>query len=114
MLASSRVARFDGTAWRPLGPGFAASVYALAKLPDGTLGAGGAFLTTGSPQFQIAPYFATWSDTCCGPADFNGDGDVGTDADIGAFFACLGGNCCRFCGSADFNGDGDVGTDAEH
>jgi hypothetical protein len=46
-------------------------------------------------------------------ADFNGDGDVGTDADIEAFFACLAGNCCPTCGSADFNGDGDVGTDAD-
>ncbi len=45
--------------------------------------------------------------------DFNGDGDVGTDADIVAFFACLSGNCCATCGSADFNGDGDVGTDAD-
>jgi uncharacterized membrane protein len=49
----------------------------------------------------------------CGSADFNGDGDVGTDADIEAFFACLAGTCCRTCGSADFNGDGDVGTDAD-
>jgi hypothetical protein len=46
-------------------------------------------------------------------ADFNGDGDIGTDADIEAFFACLGGNCCTTCGTADFNGDGDVGTDAD-
>jgi hypothetical protein len=46
-------------------------------------------------------------------ADFNGDGDLGTDADIEAFFACLGGSCCATCGSADFNGDGDVGTDAD-
>ncbi len=46
-------------------------------------------------------------------ADFNGDGDVGTDADIEAYFACLGGNCCAACGSADFNADGDVGTDAD-
>jgi hypothetical protein len=46
-------------------------------------------------------------------ADFNGDGDVGTDADIEAFFACLSGTCCATCGSADFNGDGDVGTDAD-
>jgi hypothetical protein len=46
-------------------------------------------------------------------ADFNGDGDVGTDSDIAAFFACLGGNCCATCGTADFNGDGDVGTDAD-
>jgi hypothetical protein len=51
----------------------------------------------------------------CGTADFDGDGDVGTDADIEAFFACLAGNCCPTCfsGGADFNGDGDVGTDAD-
>jgi hypothetical protein len=47
------------------------------------------------------------------PADFNGDGDTGTDADIEAFFACLAGNCCDTCASADFNGDGDFGTDAD-
>jgi hypothetical protein len=51
----------------------------------------------------------------CGSADFNGDGDVGTDADIEAFFACLAGSCCATCDphGADFNGDGDVGTDAD-
>jgi hypothetical protein len=51
----------------------------------------------------------------CGDQDFNGDGDFGTDADIEAFFACLGGNCCATCWElgADFNGDGDVGTDAD-
>jgi hypothetical protein len=46
--------------------------------------------------------------------DYNDDGDVGTDADIEAFFACLAGNCCATCPSdADFNGDGDVGTDED-
>jgi V8-like Glu-specific endopeptidase len=45
--------------------------------------------------------------------DFDGDGDVGTDADIEAFFACLGGNCCGTCASADFDQDGDWGTDAD-
>jgi hypothetical protein len=49
----------------------------------------------------------------CGSADFDGDGDTGTDADIEAFFACLAGNCCATCGSADFDGDGDTGTDAD-
>jgi hypothetical protein len=49
----------------------------------------------------------------CGSADFNYDGDAGTDADIETFFACLAGNCCGTCGSADFNGDGDMGTDAD-
>jgi len=49
----------------------------------------------------------------CGSADFDGDGDTGTDADIEAFFACMGGNCCGTCGSADFNADGDTGTDLD-
>jgi probable HAF family extracellular repeat protein len=51
----------------------------------------------------------------CGTADFNCDGDVGTDSDIEAFFLCLSGTCplppCT--SNADFNGDGDVGTDAD-
>jgi hypothetical protein len=51
----------------------------------------------------------------CGTSDFNGDGDFGTDQDIEAFFACLGGTCCQTCwqGGADFNGDGDFGTDQD-
>ena len=58
---------------------------------------------------------ATAPGSSCGSADFNCDGDTGTDADIEAFFACLAGNCplppCT--SNADFNGDGDVGTDAD-
>jgi hypothetical protein len=46
-------------------------------------------------------------------ADFNNDGDSGTDLDIENFFACIAGNCCATCDSADFDGDGDVGTDAD-
>jgi len=51
----------------------------------------------------------------CGNQDYNGDGDFGTDQDIEAFFACLGGNCCAtcFCQGSDFNGDGDFGTDQD-
>ncbi len=50
----------------------------------------------------------------CETADFNGDGDAGTDADIEAYFSCLGGNCCATCPpTADFDGDGDIGTDAD-
>ena len=47
--------------------------------------------------------------------DFDGDGDIGTDADIEAFFACLSGQCCPGCPDlgADYNGDGDIGTDAD-
>jgi len=61
---------------------------------------------TGSGSFTVI---------VCGTPDFNGDGDFGTDADIEAFFACLGGNCCATCfaGGPDFNGDGDFGTDAD-
>jgi hypothetical protein len=57
-----------------------------------------------------------WTDctpVCC-RNDYNGDGAVGTDADIEAFFACLSGNCCATCPpNADFNCDGGVGTDAD-
>ncbi len=51
----------------------------------------------------------------CGSADFNCDGDIGTDSDIAAFFACLSGSCpaSPCTSSADFNGDGDTGTDAD-
>lgn len=54
-----------------------------------------------------------WVERTCGSADFNHDGDMGTDADIEAYFSCLSGLCCPMCGSADFNADGDVGTDAD-
>jgi hypothetical protein len=74
----------------------------------------------------IQPYLYAWGlsfnggnpapcASTCGSADFNCDGDIGTDADIEAFFACLAGNCpAAPCNStADFNGDGDIGTDAD-
>jgi hypothetical protein len=54
-----------------------------------------------------------WVGRTCGSADFNHDGDSGTDADIEAFFACIAGNCCSTCGSNDFNADGDAATDAD-
>jgi hypothetical protein len=51
----------------------------------------------------------------CMGADFDCDGDTGTDADIEAFFRCLDGACpappCH--SSADIDGDGDVGTDRD-
>jgi hypothetical protein len=49
----------------------------------------------------------------CGTADFDNDGDAGTDMDIEAFFACLAGSCCPACHGSDFNTDGDSGTDAD-
>lgn len=51
----------------------------------------------------------------CESVDFNCDGDVGTDLDIEAFFACIAGSCpAAPCGNtADFDGDGDTGTDLD-
>ncbi len=51
----------------------------------------------------------------CGSADYDCDGDVGTDADIEAFFRCLAGDCppSPCTSTSDFNGDGDIGTDAD-
>jgi|GEM_PF-3379236 len=66
-----------------------------------------------------AAYRITLTGACyasrCGTSDYNGDGDFGTDQDIEAFFACLGGVCCPTCwpGGSDFNGDGDFGTDQD-
>ncbi|HYE62140.1 MAG TPA: PQQ-dependent sugar dehydrogenase [Phycisphaerales bacterium] len=57
-------------------------------------------------------YYAGETGVCCS-SDFNGDGDYGTDQDIEAFFACLGGTCCATCQGADFNHDGDIGTDQD-
>ena len=64
---------------------------------------------TQSSVFVLSPV------TGCGTADFNCDGDMGTDADIAAFFACISGACpaAPCASSADFNGDGDIGTDAD-
>jgi autotransporter-associated beta strand protein len=63
---------------------------------------------------DVVIYNIDWSPRC-GSADFNCDGDTGTDADIEAFFACLAGSCppAPCTSSADFDGDGDVGTDAD-
>ena len=49
----------------------------------------------------------------CGTADFDRDGDLGTDADISAFYRCIAGDCCASCQTADFNDDGDIATDAD-
>jgi hypothetical protein len=111
------IARWDGSSWSALGEGVTGGsvftiVHSLALLPNGDLVASGRFASAGGVPAQN---IARWT-TACGAycdADFNHDGDSGTDADIEAFFACIAGNCCPTCGSADFNGDGDVATDAD-
>jgi hypothetical protein len=83
---------------------------------SGTIGQFDNTIMTGN-GFELMGGFWASDDTnpppVCGTADFDGDGDLGTDADIEAFFACLGGTCCMTCWGADFDGDGDVGTDAD-
>jgi hypothetical protein len=71
-----------------------------------------------NPSGQTQGWMAViWSPSSpvCRVADFDCDGDTGTDADIAAFFACLAGTCPPMpcCSSADYNEDGDVGTDAD-
>jgi hypothetical protein len=98
---------------------------------DGPLSAGGLYLAVGAYPMTFQPYWNVTSTSTaqgevkvnfgtnilipgtCGSADFNHDGDVGTDGDIDSFFRCLAGDCCPTCDSADFNGDGDLGTDAD-
>jgi hypothetical protein len=110
-VSANGIARWDGTAWSTLGT-VTSFVRALAVMPNGDLVAGGWFtMASGAPAVNLA----RWT-TACNPycdADFNHDGDSGTDADIEAFFACIAGSCCATCGSADFNGDGDAATDAD-
>jgi hypothetical protein len=121
--------------WYPFGPNYTGGISVAAgdingdgqsEVIAGTLASGSVtFVDTGTgqpvgaPLQPFGPSFLGGINVAAAPprrcpgADFDRDGDVGTDADIEAFFACLGGNCCATCGSADFNGDGDVGTDAD-
>jgi hypothetical protein len=89
----------------------------LARVPDGgdTQQDSDDWALAGTPTPGYPNGGAAESIPCCGTSDFDGDGDFGTDADIEAFFACLGGSCCATCyhGGADFNADGDIGTDAD-
>jgi trimeric autotransporter adhesin len=115
----SNIARWDGLAWSrlssglrpPPGTGLLGEALALATRGNELI-VGGDFGLAGG---TISPTLARWLTACCGTADFDGDGDAGTDADIEAFFRCLAGDCCPACflGGADFNGDGDAGTDGD-
>lgn len=54
-VAAANVARWNGSAWSPLGAGVDGIVLALLALPDGSLVAGGAFATAGgAPAARIA------------------------------------------------------------
>jgi hypothetical protein len=110
---ANRIARWNGSTWQPLANGLPSDVNAVTVY-NGLLVAAGNFSTVNGVPYN---YIATWGcpPPTCGSADFNCDGDTGTDADIEAFFACLSGNCpgAPCTNSADFNHDGDIGTDAD-
>ena len=57
---ASRVARWDGMVWRPLGSGMDGDVYALAVAPNGSLYAGGLFTTAGGVATN---HVARWDGT---------------------------------------------------
>jgi len=92
-----------------------ASTASLSINPAGTSDAGDYNVVVSTPSCgSITSNNGTLTvQSTCGSPDFDGDGDSGTDLDIEAFFACLGGDCCATCGSPDFDGDGDSGTDLD-
>jgi len=115
-----KVSRWNGTFWAPFTFGVnvpgAGAYKAIPVGPDVVVvGSFHHVFTDGVFNGASKPtsYVAVWRDRRVCSADFNGDGDFGTDQDIEAYFACLAGNCCAGCGEADFDGDGDVGTDQD-
>jgi hypothetical protein len=110
--SGSDIVAWDGRRWRIAGvmDTWWSYVSSLMVVGDDLIAAGNFGGINGHvanmvARIRIAP--------CCGSADFDNDGESGTDADIRAFFACIAGDCCAECGSADFNGDGDSATDAD-
>jgi hypothetical protein len=111
------VAFWNGSSWQsPAGMvnvtgGVTSMAPALRSDRSHSLMIAGGLMNVGDIFASGIAELATCPRTCT--ADFNGDGDAGTDADIEAFFACLAGTCCAQCGSADFNNDGDTATDSD-
>jgi hypothetical protein len=93
--------------------GATAATLHITNANAGNAGSYTVVLTNGCSSATSTP--AALTITACGTADFNCDGDIGTDADISSFFACLSGSCphAPCTSTADFNGDGDTGTDAD-
>ncbi|HYE63322.1 MAG TPA: hypothetical protein VD997_15125 [Phycisphaerales bacterium] len=87
---------------------------AISSHATGVWTDGQSILVSGQMRIGDEHFAVLWRQARCGTSDFNNDGDIGTDQDIEAFFACLGGHCCPTCyPGADFNADGDTGTDAD-
>jgi hypothetical protein len=128
LMLLARTGTVDGTATGAICTpltfnGAPGSAFGLDIVADATGEGTGLSLTdNGWVTFRARDNFANYSiyragasHSICGSADFNCDGDVGTDADIEAFFACIAGTCpgAPCASTADFNNDGDVGTDAD-
>jgi probable HAF family extracellular repeat protein len=78
------------------------------------ISADGLLMTGSAVNGNVAQAWIAGIPPICASADFNCDGDSGTDADIESFFACLAGSCPSACGrTADINADGDSGTDQD-
>ncbi|MFY9342541.1 MAG: hypothetical protein WAT39_08625 [Planctomycetota bacterium] len=106
-VPASRIARWDGTAWSPLGSGVNSHVQSLTTLPNGDVVAGGSFTIAGGvPANRIA----RWNGTAWSPfgVGMNGlpsvsvlamttlaNGDVVT----GGYFTTAGGNASPYLAS---------------
>lgn len=72
-IAANNLARWDGSAWSPLGSGLNQQVLALCKMPNGDLVVGGAFTTAGGvPCSRIA----RWNGSSWSPLGSGMNGDV--------------------------------------
>ena len=70
---ASNIARWNGTAWLPLGAGVSNRVYALARMPNGDIVAGGTFTMAGG---QPASRIARWDGSSWAPLGPGLDGTV--------------------------------------
>lgn len=92
------IARWDGTAWSPLGSGMNSTVSALTVLPDGELVAGGSFATAGGVSCSR---IARWDGATWSPLDAGTNGTVSAltvlpsgDLVAGGAFGAAGGVSC--------------------
>lgn len=89
---ASRIARWTGGAWEPVGPGVSSRVFALQTFDDGSgakLFAGGEFtLAGGTPAPYIARWDGSaWTSTSSGPLGRAADFEVVEEAGVSVLYA---------------------------
>jgi hypothetical protein len=105
-VAASRIAKWDGSEWTPLGSaGFAGSVYALATFDDGLGGGpalyvGGDFVIAGG---VLSPSIAKWDGSSWSAV---GNGEVDTVVALATYDDGLGGGPALYACVNDFYGGG--------